>query len=116
MKIITIKDVDFTSFGSNNYSCGMEMITAWNYSGLVEKVLKGEYPGVYLNPSAICNEDGFYGVYGTPEQYKEFYKSQKEAQIAKKMLEHFGFNSSVSIEEWNSYEKELRTNYKDWWE
>ena len=118
MKKITINGIEFNNFGSNNYSCEMELITVTNPpKGLVGRVLAGAEPGfenIWLNPSAPCNEFEFFGVLGTHEQYKKFYQSQKEAQIGKAMVNKFGFGCWP--DEAFTYEKELRKNYKDWWE
>ena len=115
MKKITINEVEFCDFGSNNYSCGMHLITAYPCTPeMIQDVLNGKYPGVYLNPSAPCEEE-FYGVFGTEEQYKEFYKRQKDACIAAAMVERFGYgNWPKTIAD--AYEADLIRNYKDWWE
>ena len=84
MKKITINGVIFNDFGTNNYSDGMCLITTEDHSVTVERVLKGDFPGVYLNPSAPCTKEEFFGVYGTKEQYEKFYKNQREAQISKR--------------------------------
>ena len=115
MKQITINGVVFNNFGSNNYSEGMELITLYPcYKGMVQDVLDGKYPGVYLNPSAPCGQE-FYGVYGTEEQYKKLYKNQVEAQISKRMISKFGWSDWPDLEITRAYEKKLYAEYKDWW-
>lgn len=118
MKKIIINGLEFCNFGSNNYSCGMELITIYPMPDLmVQKVLNGKYPGVYLNPSAPCGEE-FYGVFGTKEQYKKLYNEQKECQISKRIIEILGgWNKmhTASDEEYKNAEKTAREEYKDWW-
>lgn len=122
MEKFTINGVEFNNFGENNYSNGMQLITTTRsqmnipMASLIEQVLRGEFRGVYLNPSAPCNIEEFFGVLGTKEQYEEFYQSQRESQISKKMIEKFGWNNWPDKEITEKYEDELRRNYKDWWE
>lgn len=116
MKTICINGVEFTNFGANNMSCGMELIYLYPMpENFVQRVLDGEFEGVYLNPSAPCGTD-FYGVLGTPEQYKELYKRQKEACIAKAVIDKFGFDLDVPKDVWKAFEEGLRAHYQDWWE
>lgn len=115
MKKTIINGVAFNNFGSNNYSDGMELITLYPCpDNMVQDVLDGKYPGVYLNPSAPCREE-FYGVLGTEEQYKELYRNQADSQISKKMIAKFGWNNWPDPEITRAFEKELRKDYKDWW-
>ena len=104
MKIITVNGVSFTDFGPNNYSKGMSLISIYPMpENIVEDVLAGKYPNVWLNPSAPCTSE-FYGVYGTEEQYKEFYEDQKNVVIAKQVFDT-----------WKRVKSEIEDNYKDWW-
>lgn len=67
MNTITINDVTFNDFGANNYSNGMHLVSAYPMpDNMIKDVLAGKYPGIYLNPSAPCNNE-FFGVFGTPE-------------------------------------------------
>lgn len=114
MKTIIINGTTFDNFGSNNYSCGMDLITCYPASNqLIKDVLAGKYPGVYLNPSAPCSTE-FYGVYGTPEQYAQFYKRQREAQISRQVAEKVGWN--FAHPDFLSIQSEVEATYKDWWE
>lgn len=121
MKKFTINGIEFNSFGSNNYSNGMELVSVRTNSleeseNLTKRVLNGEFPGVYLNPSVPYFDDGFFAVFGTEEQYKKFYAKQKESQISKRMIDKFGWGLWPSPKVTNAYEEELRKNYKDWWQ
>lgn len=113
MKTITINEMEFVDFGANNYSCGMHLVSADMEKDLIWKVLQGYYPGIYLNPSAPCDSDTFYGVFGTEEQYTEFYKIQKEAQIAKMTFERLHVNYSDL--EFNKAKQKATACYFDWW-
>lgn len=113
-----INGVNFHDFGTNNYSCGMSLVTSTDSSITVEKVLKGEYPGIYLNPSAPCYVFGgemaeFFGVYGTEEQYAEFYQKQREALISKKLIEGNFLNAPLPI--YREAKERISNEYKDWW-
>lgn len=118
MKKMTINGVEFCNFGSNNYSGGMDLITCYPMpENMVEEVLQGKYPGVFLNPSAPCREE-FYGFFGTPEQYKEVCKEQRECQISKACIEKAGgFENAreMPIKEWRKIQAQCRAEYKDWW-
>lgn len=122
MKKFTINGVKFNNFGSNNYSDGMELVTTTRsqmnipMASLIERVLRGEFPGIYLNPSAPCNMEEFFGVFGTEKQYKEFYQNQVDSQISKKMIDKFGWSNWPDPPITQAYKKELRENYKDWWD
>ena len=134
MEKLTLNNVEFNWFGTNNYSNGMELVTVTNPSkDLVQRVLNKEIFGtwasptpskavkftkkfVFLNPSAPCGDFEFFGVLGTEEQYNKFYKTQVDAQIANAMIEKFGWSDWPEREITKAYEAELRKNYKDWWE
>lgn len=112
METITINNVTFNNFGSNNYSEGMELISIYPIpENIVQDVLDGKYPNVYLNPSAPCTSE-FFGVYGTPEQYEKFYAYQRESQISKQIVDKIGFD----FEHYRETREEVESNYKDWWE
>lgn len=119
MKKIQINGVEFNDFGVNNYSNGMHLISCYPMpKNMVQDVLAGKYYGVYLNPSAPCNEE-FFGVFGTEEQYKEFKKRQEEAQIASRVIDKAGgFDAfqKLSLEEYHKIETEIQSTYKNWWE
>ena len=51
---------------------------------------------------------------GTKEQYEKFYEAQKDAIIAKQMINKFGLEE-VSRERWDAYREALEDSYKDWW-
>ena len=112
MNTIEINGTVFNNFGANNYSEGMELISIYPApKNIVQDVLAGKYPGVYLNPSAKCDST-FYGVLGTPEQYEKFYNRQREAQMSPQIL------SKVN-HDWSNYAEvraEVESQYKDWWE
>ena len=110
MEKFIINGTTFTDFGTNNYSDGMHLVTAES-TEIVQDVLDGKYPGIYLNPSAPC-DSAFYGVFGTSEQYSEFYRKQRESQMASQIL------GKVNAD-WSNYREvraEVEANYKDWWE
>lgn len=89
MKQFNYNGVKFTNFGSNTYSEGMELVATslddvgYPIEDLVKKVLNGEFHGIWLNPSAPCTKEEFFGVFGTREQYEEFYRTQHAIQILK---------------------------------
>ena len=123
MKKFTINGIEFNNFGSNNYSNGMELVTVTNPpKGLIGRVLVRVEPGfenIWLNPSAPCNDFEFFGVLGTEEQYSEFYKKQREAQIAKLLIKKFGSWAEIAEldnEEFKEAKEEIESAYKDWWE
>ena len=119
MKKITINNVEFCDFGTNNYSCGMRLISCYPMpDNIVEDVLNGKYPGVYLNPSAPCREE-FFGVFGTEEQYAEFKARQEAAQISSRIINKAGgFDAfqKLSLDEHRAIEREIRNSYKNWWQ
>jgi hypothetical protein len=125
MKKITINDVVFCNFGSNNYSEGMELVSSYPCDPqMIEDVLLGRYSlgekQVFLNPSAPCGEE-FFGVLGTQEQYKELYERQAGAQIAKIQLGYINEYAvahsleDVSDDIWRFAEFIAKKQYKDWW-
>ena len=121
MNKFTLNGIEFSNFGSNNYSCGMELVSVRTNSSeesenLTKRVLNGEFRGVYLNPSAPYFDDEFFAVFGTEEQYKKFYAKQKESQISKRMIDKFGWGLWPSLKVTNTYKEGLLKNYKDWWE
>lgn len=120
MEKLTINGVDFCNFGSNNYSGGMELITCYPMpENMVQDVLDGKYPGVFLNPSAKCGEE-FFGLYGTKEQYESVYAQQRESQIAKRTFDILGswgasfFGADTFMI--RAAKKQATKEYKDWWE
>jgi len=118
MKTFHINGVEFCDFGPNNYTNGMHMVTCYPMpENMVEDVLAGKYPGVYLNPSAPCYDE-FYGVFGTEEQYSEFKSRQEEAQIASQVIDKAGGLSAfqqLPYEDFEAIEREVRSSYKNWW-
>lgn len=120
MKKFTINGVEFNNFGPNNYSDGMELITVNNPpKDFVQRVLKGEFYGIYLNPSAPCCEDEFFGVFGTSEQYEKFYRNQRDCQVSKILMAKFGGLEGLqkaSREEYSKAREDSYNEYKDWWE
>lgn len=113
MNKICINGVFFADFGSNNYSNGMHLITT-GAAITTEQVLKGEFPGVYLNPSAPWTNEECFCVLGTPEQYKEFYQTQKDAQISKRLYQQGGLGLSITA--YRELRNQIEEDYKDWWE
>ena len=117
MKKFILNGVEFNNFGANNYSNGMELISCYLApKDIVQRVLNGEFHGVWLNPSAPYYEGGeFFAVFGTYEQYKTLYKDQVESQISKKMIDEFGWSDWPDLEITRAYESKLQQEYKDWW-
>lgn len=114
MDTITINGATFNDFGANNYSNGMHLVSVYPMpANMVQDVLDGKYPSIHLNPSAPCTSE-FFGVFGTEEQYAEFYSRQREAQIASKLIARIGFN--FDDPHYNEIKSEIEANYKDWWE
>ena len=122
MKKINIAGYEFNNFGSNNYSNGMELITSTDKPLEIIKKVKLQEPNfenIWFNPSAPSNDEEFFGVLGTKEQYSEFYKRQREAQIAELLLKKFGSWAEIvhlDNEEFEEAKKEIESTYKDWWE
>jgi hypothetical protein len=117
MEKLIIENIEFNDFGENNYSHGMRMITFYPCTTeLIKRVMIGlniQDHSVFFNPSAPCDSE-FYGVFGTKEQYEKFYEAQKDAIIAKQMINKFGLEE-VSRERWDTYREALEDSYKDWW-
>jgi len=119
MEKLVINGYTFNNFGENNYSNGMQLITSTDRPQEILEKVKLQEPGfecVWFDPSAPCHSFEFYGVLGTEEQYKEFYQNQRDSQIAKKMIEKFGWNNWPDREITEAYKNELIANYKDWWQ
>ena len=125
MEKITINDVVFCNFGSNNYSYGMELISSYPCDPqLIEDILLGRYSigekRVFLNPSAPCGSE-FFGLLGTEEQYKKVYERQAGAQIAKIQLGYINEYAAeknledVSDDIWRFARFVAQKQYKDWW-
>lgn len=113
MNKICINGVSFTDFDENNYSCGMHLITT-DAAITPKQVLDGEFPGVYLNPSAPWNKEEAFCVLGTKEQYAEFYERQRDAQISKRLCEQGGLG--LSVHAYRELRDQIESEYKDWWE
>lgn len=113
MNKVSINGVWFADFGKNNYSCGMHLISTCA-AITVEQVLAGEFPGVYLNPSAPWNEEEAFCVLGKKEQYAEFYECQRNAQISKRICEQGGLG--LSVHAYRELRDQIESEYKDWWE
>ena len=113
MEKIKINGVKFNDFGENTYSDGMRCISLYPMpEGMVEDVLAGKYPGVYLNPSAPCTKE-FFGVYGTSEQYEQLYSHQKECCIAARVMKLI--NWDFSNPRYEEIAHQVKIEYKDWW-
>ena len=117
MEKFNIGGYEFCNFGSNNYSNGMELITSTDRPlEIIEKVKLQELENIWFNPSAPSSDFEFFGFLGTKEQYEKTYKEQVNSQIAKEMCAKFGWSNWPSPEITDAYEKNIRENYKDWWE
>jgi len=122
MNTININGVEFNDFGANNYTNGMHLITCYPMpENMIQNVLDGKYPGVYLNPSARCSYE-FYGLFGTDEQYADVKERQEEAQISHRLINAAGgfdaFSAMCRTDEEKTRELEatIRSQYKNWWE
>lgn len=125
MDKFTYNGVEFCNFGSNNYSNGMECITCYPMpDNFIQRVLNGEFHGIWLNPSADCSDGTeFYGVFGTAEQYyglneDGFLYKQRESQIAKRYFNLLGGYQQARLadkEEQDSADAQARAEYVDWW-
>ncbi len=126
MEKFKINGVVFCDFGTNNYSDGMHCITAYPIEDMeqfIKDILAGKYPGVFLNPSANCKGSSeFFGVWGTPEQYENFVKHQRDAQISSRVIARYGCDvhefarrANWDPEEYHRICAEEEANYKDWW-
>lgn len=112
MERFSVNGVWFVDFGSNNYSEGMHLVST-GAAITPEEVLAGEFPGLYLNPSAPWTEDEAFLVSGTPEQYEKFYQNQVDAQISKKLCEQGGLG--LPIYAYRELRDQIESDYKDWW-
>lgn len=123
MKQIKIHGIEMTDMGTTNNTNGMHLIYFYgkdplDVRSIVQAIKDGDIHCLYLNPSAPCTEFQFYGVMGTPEQYEEFYASQKESVIDRQLIERFGgFDKfrHVDTVEMEAAKAEIEANYKDWW-
>ena len=120
MEKFTINGVEFCDFGENNYSCGMHLVSAYPVgSEFFQDILDGKYPGIFLNPSVDCRGNiEFFGVWGTPEQYEEFYKKQRDACIASAVIKACGGPEKMPIidqYEFRIIKDACAARYQDWW-
>ena len=113
-----LNGITFCNFGSNNYSHGMELITCYPMpDNMVQRVLNGEFHGVWLNPATPCDEE-FYGFFGTKDQYKELYKRQRDGVISTRVIELLGgfdVMETASKEQFDTAQHQAESEYKDWW-
>lgn len=119
MEKININGYEFCNFGANNYTNKMQLITSTDRPQEILEKVRLQEPGfecVWLNPSAPCNSFEFFGLMGTEEQYSKVYNDQKEAQIAQKMIDKFGWDNWPEKSIIDAYKEKLRANYKDWWQ
>ena len=120
MEKFTINGIEFCDFGKNSYSCGMHLVSAYPVSeNFFQDVLDGKYPGIFLNPSADCRGSiEFFGVWGTPEQYEEFYKKQRDACIASAVIKACGGPDrmrEMDTKEFRIIKDACTARYQDWW-
>lgn len=120
MKKFTINGVEFCDFGPNNYTYGMHLVTAYPVdSNFFQEVLDGKYPGIFLNPSVDCRSSiEFFGVWGTPEQYEEFYRKQRDACISTAVIKACGgpdLMRDMEPKEFRIVKDACTARYRDWW-
>ena len=114
MKHFVMNGITFTDFGANNYTDGMHLVSVCPMpTNMIEDVLNGKYPGIYLNPSQPCLYT-FFGVFGTSEQYEVFYNHQKDSQIAKAIFAEIGFDCNDE-NLFDEVKRKCTLNSKDWW-
>ena len=81
---------DFTSFGTNNYSGKMELVTIPPGKTSIEELLR--LRGFYLNPFVEPNSLEIFGLFGTTERFLDWYKSGLESYATKKAVKVYGLN------------------------
>ena len=79
----------------------------------VEDVLNGEFPNVWLNPSAPWTDEECFCVLGTKEQYEEFYRTQRETQISKRAIKEIPMGVPLYV--YRELREQIEQEYKDWW-
>lgn len=114
MKKETINGIEYTNFGSNNYSCGLEAVTFDPKDISPEEVAK--LPGFFLHPGLRSDDYQVFALKGTFPQYLKFLKAVVDNEAAKHAVSKFGL-SPESWEEFHKAEQEFRDNFKPWfWE
>lgn len=110
-KIIVIngKEVEATSFGVNNYSNGMELVTV-SIDELTTNVLKTK--GIFLNPTTKPSRTEIFCVLGTKAQYKGFRSQQLTAHYTREAIHMFSMDDSTRV---NQYAKDMAATHVDWW-
>lgn len=111
MKKETINGVEYTNFGSNNYSRGMEAVTFDPKDITPEEVAK--LPGFFLHPSLEPNSCEIFALKGTTPQYLEFFKAVVDHEAAKYAISIFGLNPQ-SWDEFSETEQEFKDNFRPW--
>ena len=107
--VINGKDVEATSFGVNNYSNGMELVTV-SIDVLTTNVLETE--GIFLNPTTKPSRTEIFCVLGTKAQYKGFRSQQLTAHYTREAIHMFSMDDSTRV---NQYAEDMSATHVDWW-
>ena len=117
MKTIKIGKYEVTSFGVNNYSCGMEAITIKTKDISINEVQ--ELDGVYLHPTLEPDSIDIYCLLGTAEQFKEFYNSCVQSYSVKQAVKDLGMPNKSDDDKWSlitDHSEEIRTKFVPWYD
>lgn len=110
----TVNGIEYTNFGSNNYSRGMEAVIFDPKTITPEEVAK--LPGFFLHPELEPNSREIFALKGTLLQYLEFFKAVVDSEATKYAVSIFGLNPQ-SWDEFHETEQRFKDRFRPWfWE
>lgn len=114
MQKSTINGIEYTNFGSNNYSRGMEAVTFDPKDITPEEVAK--LPGFFLHPGLKPNSHEIYALKGTLPQYLEFFKAVVDSEATRYAVCIHSLNPQ-SWDEFHETEQRFKDRFRPWfWE
>lgn len=110
----TVNGIEYTNFGSNNYSRGLEAVSFDPKDITPEEVSK--LPGFFLHPSLEPNSCEIFALKGTFPQYLEFLKVVVDVKATEYAVSIFGLNPQ-SWDEFRETEQRFKDRFRPWfWE
>lgn len=114
-KVALNSKVQYTTFGSNNYTNGMEAVIfdpetiTWEEIRCVE--------GFYLNPFYKPNSQEIFSLKGTQEQYSKWYRDGIVTHSTKKAVQKYGlrFNDECINRQREELIEKLCLEFKPWY-